>query len=127
MNQSIFYSPVEAPRISSTSWLVSSTFADYLLDLRGRHMAYFDCQCSKDNSYRGTLSQILSDPLSTVPLLTLRNTDVTIYINLSKCGKLKLALDFTELLALRSVSNIDFVLKVSSNHYYPLCHFGIMS
>ena len=76
-------------------------------------MAHFDCQCSKENNYKGTLSQILSDPLSTVPLLHIRNTNVTINVNLSHCGKLKLALDFTELLAQRSASNIDFVLKVS--------------
>ena len=53
---------------------------------------------------------MLSNPLSTVPLLHLRrNANVTIDVNLFHCGKLKLALDFTELLAQRSASNIDFV------------------
>ena len=108
------FSPIEEPKTTSTSWSISSSSsADYLLDLRGRHVAHFDCQCSKENNYKGTLSQILSDPLSTVPLLHIRNTNVTINVNLSHCGKLKLALDFTELLAQRSASNIDFVLKVS--------------
>ena len=57
---------------------------------------------------------MLSNPLSTVPLLHLRrNANVTIDVNLFHCGKLKMALDFTELLAQRSASNIDFVMKVS--------------
>ena len=57
---------------------------------------------------------MLSNPLSTVPLLHLRrNSNVTIDVNLFHCGKLKMALDFTELLAQRSASNIDFVMKVS--------------
>ena len=97
----------------SLSWSISSN-TDYLLDLKGRHVVHFDCQCVDFKNYKGTFSQMLSNPLSTVPLLHLRrNANVTIDVNLFHCGKLKMALDFTELLAQRSASNIDFVMKVS--------------
>ena len=80
-----------------------------------QHVAHFYCQCSPiGNQYRGTLSRILSDPLSTIPLLHLVNANVTILVELQHCHKLKLSLDVTELLLQRSMSsaNIDFVLKV---------------
>lgn len=97
----------------SLSWSISSN-TDYLLDLKGRHVVHFDCQCVDFKNYKGTFSQMLSNPLSTVPLLHLRrNANVTIDVNLFHCGKLKMALDFTELLAQRSASNIDFVMKIS--------------
>ena len=107
----MFFSPTTSEE--SLSWSISSN-TDYLLDLKGRHVVHFDCQCVDFKNYKGTFSQMLSNPLSTVPLLHLRrNANVTIDVNLFHCGKLKMALDFTELLAQRSASNIDFVMKVS--------------
>ena len=81
-----------------------------------QHVAHFYCQCSPiGNQYRGSLSQILSDPLSTIPLLHLVNANVTILVELKNCLKLKLSLDVTELLLQRAMSsaNVDFVLKVT--------------
>ena len=90
-----------------------------------QHVAHFYCQCSPiGNQYRGSLSQILSDPLSTIPLLHLVNANVTILVELKNCLKLKLALDVTELLLQRAMSsaNVDFVLKVT--FYFHYCNQG---
>lgn len=76
------------------------------------HVATFSCQCS--NQYRGSISQILSDSLSTLPFLHLTNSNLTILVEMEKCSKLKLSLDITELLFQRTVSlsNVNFILKV---------------
>ena len=90
-----------------------------------QHVAHFYCQCSPiGNQYRGSLSQILSDPLSTIPLLHLVNANVTILVELKNCLKLKLSLDVTELLLQRAMSsaNVDFVLKVT--FYFHWCNQG---
>ena len=92
-----------------------------------QHVAHFYCQCSPiGNQYRGSLSQILSDPLSTIPLLHLVNANVTILVELKNCLKLKLSLDVTELLLQRAMSsaNIDFVLKVT--FYFRISPYNLL-
>ena len=80
-------------------------------------VAHFQCQCSQieNQYYRGKISKMLSDPLSTIPFLHLDNSNMTILVELSGCRKLKLDLDITDLLLGRSISpsDVDFKLKVS--------------
>jgi len=102
-------------------WSESTNSASLAMEFlpHTQHVAHFYCQCSPiGNQYRGSLSQILSDPLSTIPLLHLVNANVTILVELKNCLKLKLALDVTELLLQRAMSsaNVDFVLKISESN-----------
>ena len=89
-------------------------------------VAHFYCQCSNGNGYRGSISQILSNALSTMPLLHLVNANVTLYVELQHCNRLKLTMDVTELLFQRSTStNINFILKVKiSDSAVQLRNFG---
>ena len=99
------------------AWSVSDTAREYLPS-NGSNIAHFACQCNTFRSFRGSLSSLLSDPLSTIPLLHLVNSNVTIFVELTGCIRLKLSLDVTELLFQRATSstNIDFVLKVYSTN-----------
>jgi hypothetical protein len=101
------------PCRSTASWSISAS--EYWPDPGGdRRVAHFECQCSSvGEGYRGSLSQIMADPLSTIPL-HLINTNLTISVEISNCQKIRLALDFAELIFLRSTASasIDFVLKV---------------
>ena len=109
-------------KVEKFGYAWSSTAMEFLPHTQ--HVAHFYCQCSPiGNQYRGSLSQILSDPLSTIPLLHLVNANVTILVELNNCHKLKLSLDVTELLLQRSMSssNIDFVLKVSFSKVDVIC------
>ena len=93
----------------------------------GSNIAHFACQCNTFRSFRGSLSSLLSDPLSTIPLLHLVNSNVTIFVELTGCIRLKLSLDVTELLFQRATSstNIDFVLKVYSTNSNECILFGL--
>ena len=103
------------------AWSVSDTAREYLPS-NGSNIAHFACQCNPQSSpvFRGSLSSLLSDPLSTIPLLHLVNSNVTIFVELTGCSRIKLSLDVTELLFQRATSstNIDFVLKVMNECIY---------
>ena len=77
-------------------WSNSAAATEYLPET-GRPIAHFQCRCSSPYAhYRGTLSQLLSDSLSTVPPMQLDNA--TIYVELDRCAKIKLVLDVTDML-----------------------------
>ncbi len=64
-------------------------------------------------AFQGSLSDFIEDPLSTIPL-HLVATNLSISVELSRCQKVKLAVDFADLLFQRSAleADIDFILKV---------------
>ena len=110
-----FYRNGSTTNMEQNNWSVSDTSKEYLPN--NGNIAHFTCQCNPESQYfRGSLSQLLSDPLSTIPMLHLVNSNVTIFVELSGCIKLRLSLDVTQLLFQRATSstNIDFVLKVMS-------------
>ena len=105
-----------------TALMPKSVGLEEFLPPSGSNLAHFVCQCNA-NQYRGTLSKVLSDPLSALPWLhlssqSISNKDmrqnVTILVEIEACSKLRLGLDVTQLLQQRAISSstLNFIIKV---------------
>lgn len=90
-------------------------------------VASFECRCSsKTQRYKGLLSDILEDPMSTIPM-HLMGDKLNISVEIKQCQKLRLTVDFDELMHKRpgSFHGADFSLKISHCRRVQINHIRL--